>query len=328
MDGIRRSARRRSGAPRSRRSPASGTGETTSASSPTRGRRRAGRPAGPRTGRVSSARSQHGLVAGPAPGAVDRLHDLVRPDRRRRRRHGATPAPARARPHSRYRRRDRGGGAVLRARNGSRARSDNHGAVLAVAERELADDATAAASRLGKRRNGGSGSPAVSRSAGLAPPVEAPASQPLSSAPPVAAAAAAGNTVGRRRRRASRHPAASRPSATADAPNQPCTGASRSRATSTPIPRARSRAPTTRRKRRVPPESPAGPIIALPTSPGARSDTTPMAILPPAKPTARSLASSTDPTRSDAGHTTGAILRAWRNRTDADGAAPAGYSTG
>ena len=66
--------------------------------------------------------------------------------------------------------------------------------------------------------------------------------------------------------RASRLPAASRPSTTADARSQPCT-APRSRATSTPIPRARSRAPTTRRKRRVPPESRQGPSSRGPQVP-------------------------------------------------------------
>ena len=55
-------------------------------------------------------------------------------------------------------------------------------------------------------------------------PSSCPASQPLSSAPAVAAPAAAGNTVGRRWWRASRHPAASRPSTTADARSQPLHG--------------------------------------------------------------------------------------------------------
>ena len=156
-----------------------------------------------------------------------------------------------------------------------------------------------------------------------------PASQPLSSAPAVAAPAAAGNTPGGGGGGRAGMPAASRPSTTADARSQPCTGASRSRATSTPSPRARSRAPTTRRKRRVPPESPSGPIIARPTSPGARSDTTPMAILPPAKPTARSLASIGPILRDRAAGRTARrdTPRAWRNRTDADVAAPASCST-
>ena len=150
-----------------------------------------------------------------------------------------------------------------------------------------------------------------------------PANQPLSSAPAVAAPTAAGNTAGRRWWRASRDPPASRPSTTADARIQPCTGASRSSAASTPIPRARSRAPTTRRTRRAPPESASGPIIARPTSPGARSDRTPMAILPPAKPTARSLASIDGSYEIRAAARAARYSDAWRNGIDADEAAPA-----
>ena len=91
--------------------------------------------------------------------------------------------------------------------------------------------------------------------------------------------------------RASKHATMSMPSTTADASSQPRTGAPRFRATSSPSPRPRSRAPTMRAKRRVPPSDPSRPVIVRPTNPGARSDTTPMAILPPAKLIARFLPS-------------------------------------
>jgi hypothetical protein len=84
--------------------------------------------------------------------------------------------------------------------------------------------------------------------------------------------------------------APSMPSTTADASSQPRTGAPRFSAMSSPSPKPRSRAPTMRAKRRVPPSDPS-PVIMRPTNPGANSDTTPMATLPPAKPTARPLPS-------------------------------------
>jgi hypothetical protein len=74
-----------------------------------------------------------------------------------------------------------------------------------------------------------------------------------------------------------------------------------------------------RTKSRVPPVAPSGPIIARPTSPGAISDTTPMAILPAATFTARSLA-SIDGSYEISGrlHERRDTPEAWRMRTDAD----------
>jgi hypothetical protein len=74
--------------------------------------------------------------------------------------------------------------------------------------------------------------------------------------------------------------------------------------------------------------APSGPVIVRPTNPGARSDITPIAILPPAEPTARLLA-SIDGSYEISGrlHERRDTPAAWRNRTDADGAAPAGCLT-
>jgi hypothetical protein len=116
-------------------------------------------------------------------------------------------------------------------------------------------------------------------------------SHALSSAPVAARPTAPGNTLVRIWSRASRHAATSMPSTRADASSQPRTGPPRSRAMCVPSPSARSRAPTMRAKRLVPPRDPSLPVIVRPTNPGARSDATPMAILPRARLTARSLPS-------------------------------------
>ena len=83
-----------------------------------------------------------------------------------------------------------------------------------------------------------------------------------------------------------------------------------------------------RAKSRVPPAAPAAPVIMRPTNPGAKSDTTPMAILPPATLTAKPLA-SIDGSYEISGrlHERRDTPEAWRNRTDADEDAQAGCLT-
>ena len=140
--------------------------------------------------------------------------------------------------------------------------------------------------REGGRRRTGRYRPAA-ESGGRAGP-SCRASQALSSAPAVARPSAPGNTLGRMWSRASRHAVASMPSTTADASSQPRTGAPRVQGDEQPEPEAEVAGADHAAEEAGPALGPVTAGHCAANEPRRQSDTTPMAVLPPAKLTARS----------------------------------------
>ena len=145
--------------------------------------------------------------------------------------------------------------------------------------------------RAGKEGCGGAGRYCPAPDSGDCAGSSCRASHALSSAPAAARPTAPGNTRVRMWSRASSmRPCRCRPPRrTLRASRARARRGSGRRAARAPG-RGRGRRPCGRRGG-PPPSDPSRPVIVRPTNPGARSDTTPMAILPPAKLIARSLPS-------------------------------------